>query len=89
MGFRILTVPNEAKATELRTRLLAGEPFETLAMENSTDPSAPNGGFAGVFAPDDLRPELRIALSALAPGQISPVAKIGNEFFHPPAGITC
>ncbi len=81
MGFRILTVPNEAKATELRTRLLAGEPFETLAMENSTDPSAPNGGFAGVFAPDDLRPELRVALSALTPGQISPVGKMGNEFF--------
>ena len=31
--------------------------------------------------PADLRQELRTALSGLAPGQISPVGKIGNEFF--------
>ena len=81
MSFRIITVPNEAKATELRTRIVAGESFETLAMENSTDPSAPGGGFAGVFAPADLRQELRTALSGLSPGQISPIGRIGNEFF--------
>ena len=81
VAFRLITVPNESKATELRTRILAGESFETLAMENSTDPSAPDGGFVGVFAPADLRPELRGALSGLTGGQISPVGKIGNEFF--------
>jgi tetratricopeptide (TPR) repeat protein len=81
VSFRIITVANQAKATELRTRILAGEPFEALAMENSTDPSAAAGGFMGVFAPADLRQELRTALTGLMPGQISPVGKIGNEFF--------
>jgi tetratricopeptide (TPR) repeat protein len=77
----MITVTKEAKATELRTRILAGESFETLAMENSTDPSGPSGGFVGVFAPADLRQELRTALSGLMPGQVSPVGKIGNDFF--------
>ena len=35
----------------------------------------------GPFSPADLRPELRTALSGLAPGQISPVGRLGGEFF--------
>jgi tetratricopeptide (TPR) repeat protein len=81
VAFRMITVANEAKAMELRARILAGESFEALAMENSTDPSGAGGGFVGVFAPADLRQEFRGALSGLTPGQISPVGKIGNEFF--------
>jgi tetratricopeptide (TPR) repeat protein len=81
LSFRLITVSTEAKAAELRARILAGESFETVAKENSTDPSAPKGGFAGTFAPADLRPELRAALSGLPPGQISSVGRIGNEFF--------
>ena len=34
-----------------------------------------------MFAPGDLQPELRTALAGLAPGQLSPVLKIGPEFF--------
>jgi tetratricopeptide (TPR) repeat protein len=81
LSFRLITVSTEAKAAELRARILSGESFETVAKENSTDPSAPAGGFAGTFAPADLRPELRDALSGLPPGQISSVGRIGNEFF--------
>src|SRR5262249_45863655 len=81
LSFRIITVQNEAKAAELRTRILAGESFENLARENSTDSSAPSGGFVGTFAPADLREELRAALSGLTPGQVSPVSKMGKEFF--------
>lgn len=81
LSFRLITVSTEAKAAELRERILAGESFETVAKENSTDPSAPAGGFAGTFAPADIRPELRAALSGLPPGQISRVGRIGNEFF--------
>jgi len=81
LSFRLITVSTEAKAAELRARILAGESFETVAKENSTDPTAPAGGFAGTFAPADLRPELRAALSGLPPGQISGVGRIGNEFF--------
>ena len=81
VSFRIITVANEAAAANLRARILAGESFETLARENSKDASAPAGGFMGAFAPSDLREELRSALSGLAPGQISPVLKMGSEFF--------
>ena len=35
----------------------------------------------GPFSPADLRPELRNALSGLPPGQVSPVGKLGSEFF--------
>ena len=79
-SFRIITVPTEAKATELRERILAGESFETLARENSTSASAPAGGFMGTFAPSDLRQELRTALSGLAPGEVSRVFRMDNEF---------
>ena len=79
--FRLIAVPTERAAADLRARILAGESFETLARENSRDASAAAGGLMGPFAPADLRPELRTALSGLEPGQISPVLKIGNEFF--------
>ena len=58
VSFRSLTVPTERKAAELRARILTGESFETIARENSTDVSAPAGGFVGTFAPADLPPEV-------------------------------
>jgi tetratricopeptide (TPR) repeat protein len=81
VSFRIITVATEAKAAELRARIAAGEPFDVLARENSTDTSAAAGGFMGSFAASDLRKEFQTALSGLASGQISPVLKIGSEFF--------
>src|SRR5207249_1045611 len=81
VSFRIITVTSEMTAAELRARALSGESFEKLAKENSTDASAAAGGFMGGLAPGDLRQELRTALSSLAPGQISPVLKMGNVFF--------
>jgi tetratricopeptide (TPR) repeat protein len=80
VSFRLITVRTEAEAAELRARILMGESFAALAREHSIDASAASGGFAGVFAPGDLRDELRTALSSLASGQISPVLKIGGEF---------
>ena len=80
VSFRIITVPSEAKAVELRARILSGESFETLARENSTSPSAQAGGFMGTFAPSDLRQELRTALSSVAPGEVSPVFRMDKEF---------
>jgi len=78
---RIITVPTEAKAAELRARILAGESFEAVARENSTDSSARGGGLLGTFAPSDLRQEFQAALSGLKPGQVSPALRIGREFF--------
>ena len=81
VSFRVITVPQETKAAELRARIVAGEPFEKVAKENSTDSSASSGGLMGPFALADLRPELRAALSGLSPGDVSTVVKIGNEFY--------
>jgi tetratricopeptide (TPR) repeat protein len=78
---RLITVPTEAKAAELRARVVAGESFEALAMENSTDSSAKAGGLVGTFAPADLRREFQNALSGLMPGQVSPVFRIDNEYY--------
>jgi tetratricopeptide (TPR) repeat protein len=78
---RIIIVPTQEKAAELRARIIAGDSFETLARENSTDASASAGGLMGTFAPSDLRQELRTAVAGLAAGQTSPVLKMGNEFF--------
>ncbi len=41
--FRIITVRTEGEASELRARILAGESFEAVARERSTDSSAPAG----------------------------------------------
>jgi len=81
VSFRLITVPSEAKAVELRARVLAGESFGSVAKENSTDSSARAGGFMGVFASADLRQEFRSALSGLKPGELSPVLKLGNNYF--------
>ena len=81
VSFRMITVQTERAATDLRARILAGESFDALAREHSKDSSAADGGFMGTFAPSDLRQELRYALSGLAPRQISPVLRMGNEFF--------
>lgn len=78
--FRMITVPSEGAASELRARILAGASFESVARERSTDSSAAAGGFIGTFAPADLRQELRTALSGLSPGRVSPVFKMGNDF---------
>src|SRR5262245_6395447 len=77
---RIITVSTETKAAELRARILAGEPFEALAIEHSTDASARAGGLMGTFTAADLRQEFQAALSDLTPGQVSPVLRVGNEF---------
>lgn len=79
-GLRLIIVPAEAKAAELRARILAGESFEALARENSTDASAASGGYLGVFAPEDLRREFQEALAGLKTGDVSAVTRIGREF---------
>ena len=65
-----LSLQSDAPATAV-AGVLAGESWEKLAKENSTDASAPAGGFMGAFVPGDLLQELRTALSGLVPGRIS------------------
>jgi peptidyl-prolyl cis-trans isomerase SurA len=76
----ILIEPNELlsdemaydKALALRTRLLAGEDFATIAREESDDhSSANNGGDLGWTAADSYAGSFEAALGALRPGELS------------------
>jgi parvulin-like peptidyl-prolyl isomerase len=60
---------------ELRSRILAGESFEELALEYSDDASAVTGGFLGTFGPGDMTFTFENAAYSLQPGEVSqPVA---------------
>jgi tetratricopeptide (TPR) repeat protein len=81
-GLRLIVVKTEAEATGLRARLVAGESFEDLAKKYSVDSStALAGGYLGPVAIGDLRPEVQEALAGLAPRAISPIARVGGEYF--------
>jgi len=80
VSLRILTVRTEAEATTIRSQLQKGESFEALARERSVDPSAKDGGYMGSFKLTDLRSEFQRALDGLAPGQVSAVTRVGNQF---------
>lgn len=80
-GLRLIVVKTEAEAANLRARLLAGESFEELAKNYSVDSSAAGGGYIGPVAIGDLRQEFQEALAGLAPGEVSPIARAGGEYF--------
>ncbi|MGB2868979.1 MAG: peptidylprolyl isomerase [Bacteroidota bacterium] len=65
------------EARELRTRLLKGESFNTLAKEVFADPDlAANGGSIGFFGYGDLDPALEEAAYALPVGTLSEPVKM-------------
>ncbi len=80
MGIRMIVVRTEAEATGLLARLRAGEKFDQLARTQSIDPSAGAGGYLGVLAMEQLRPEFQAALNGLKPGGVSDAARIGASF---------
>ena len=71
----------EQQAGELRKRCVAGEKFEDLAREFSKGSGADKGGDWGWQQPSELRKELRAAVDALQPGQVSPVVKMDDDFY--------
>jgi peptidyl-prolyl cis-trans isomerase C len=63
-------------AESLRSRLLAGEDFATLAREYSQDPgSGPGGGDLGTFGRGEMVPAFEDAVFALKVGDISEVVE--------------
>lgn len=80
VGLRLIVVPTEAQAVELRGRALSGEPFDQLALAYSTDPSRDGGGYIGAVTVGDLSQAYQDALEGLAPGEISPVAHVGSDY---------
>lgn len=72
------------KMEMIAARVNQGEDFATLAQNFSEDPaSAPNGGDLG-FVPqsalDKANPELRKAVMAMSPGQVTPVIRSSEGY---------
>jgi parvulin-like peptidyl-prolyl isomerase len=70
----------QAKAEEIRQRLLAGEPFARLAAEVSASPSKANGGLIGPLKSDELAPQLRQLLEKLKVGEVAEVLATPRGF---------
>ena len=69
---RHILVEDEEKAKEIKAKLEAGENFEELAKENSTDTgSAAKGGDLGWFGPGAMVPEFEETAYALKKNEIS------------------
>jgi foldase protein PrsA len=66
-----ILVEDEEKAKEVKSKLDAGEKFEDLAKEYSSDGSAEQGGDLGWFGPGKMVPEFEEAAYALEVNEIS------------------
>jgi ankyrin repeat protein len=80
LGVRIIVVRTEMDATSILTRLRAGEKFDELAKSASVDSSARDGGYLGILAISELRPEIQAVLKDLKPGETGRTARLGKEF---------
>ncbi len=80
---RHIQLPTPGEAARVQERLRSGEDFADLARRYSANlASASEGGLLLPFSPEDPRiPALfREAASALSPGEVSPVVRIGSWY---------
>lgn len=70
-----ILVAEETTANELYEKIVAGESFEELAIDNSTCPSGVNGGDLNFFGKGQMVPEFEEATMALEVGQVSAPVK--------------
>ncbi|MFM8642736.1 MAG: peptidylprolyl isomerase [Phycisphaerales bacterium] len=80
---RVIAVPDLRGAQRVQERLAAGEPFEAVAADASTDPSAARGGLVTPMSRLDpgVPAAVREALWALAkPGELSPPVLIPTGY---------
>ena len=80
VALQVIVVSTPELARQVLEKLKAGSDFATLAKEKSIDPTADTGGFTGRMDLATLRPELRDALKGVAPGQLSPIARIPSGY---------
>ncbi len=77
---RLIVVNSAEDAQATEDRLKAGADFAVLAREKSVDATSADGGFLGKIDPASLRAELRDALSAVQPGQLSKIVKLPSGY---------
>lgn len=72
------------RAQAAREQIMAGADFRATAKRLSDLPSGPDGGDIGVFSRDELSGDMRAAILALKPGEISPLIEtpVGHQFFQ-------
>lgn len=76
-----ILMENQDEAKKILERAKAGEDFNKLAAEFSTDPSAKvNSGDLGYFSTGDMVPEFEEAAFSLEPGQISGLVQSSYGF---------
>jgi peptidyl-prolyl cis-trans isomerase SurA len=61
------------KMESVITQLKQGQPFESLAAEDSDSPSAPKGADLGLYRLDELSPQLQEAVAVMKAGDFSPI----------------
>ena len=67
------TADIEKQAQDLHRKIMAGEDFGKLAVQNSQGAGAQLGGDIGYFYKDELMPEIEKTAFSLNKGQVSPV----------------
>jgi tetratricopeptide (TPR) repeat protein len=77
---RMIVVTTADAAQRVLGRLKAGENFAVVARNESTAPSAENGGWLGKLPLAQLRPEVRQALDGLTPGRFTGAIRIPTGF---------
>jgi peptidyl-prolyl cis-trans isomerase SurA len=68
-------------AESTRRRAMEGSDFSSLAKQVSEDGKAEQGGDWGWMTPDELRPELAVAIRDLPVGTLSPLVEVGSDFY--------
>jgi hypothetical protein len=72
---RIIVVSSLEHVQRIVEQLNQKQDFAAIAMRESIDSTASNGGYIGKVMLSALRPELRDALIGVTPGKISPIVK--------------
>jgi peptidyl-prolyl cis-trans isomerase SurA len=70
----------KAKAEEVRTKIIAGEPFARLASDYSDSGSKANGGLVGPLQRTDLSEDLQQAVAGLKTGGVTPVLRTARGY---------
>ncbi len=68
-------------AQQLITQIQQGAPFNAVARQFSSAPTAANGGDMGWISAAELQPELSSALSQMRPGQVSQPIQVNDGVY--------